>query len=254
MTNKTNRIFGYAIGSSIILMALLITSYFLKSNSTASLIITIAIILFQIIAPIEILKYCGISAREFNIYAHNIDTIIDILFPPWGKRKIRPHFSAIANELLVLFKVSLVIFIPYIICYWAYYEFLAIYHGLRVAISYNFPPRLGFEIITQIAVIALPEELFYRGFLQSALLKKWPNRLKIFGLPMGKAIIITNLIFAVAHVASTFSPLRLLTFFPGLIFSYLVYRNHSLLAAVLFHAACNILGQILYASLFLVRI
>jgi membrane protease YdiL (CAAX protease family) len=87
--------------------------------------------------------------------------------------------------------------------------------------------------------------------LQSAFLHKWPNRSYFFGLPIGRAIIFSNMIFALAHVVSSHSPVRLLTFFPGLIFAYLVYKNKSLLSAILFHAACNLLGQILYASFFL---
>jgi membrane protease YdiL (CAAX protease family) len=252
MSNIKERITHVALISTTVLLGMLVLSYFMKSLATASLICSIAVILFEILVPIETLKFYGINPKSFNIYAHNIDTIFDLLFPPWGQRKIRPDFSSITKEFIVFFKTSLLIFIPYIISYWIFFKFLAATNNLHLIISLNFPPQIIYEIIIQIFVVALPEELFYRGFLQSALIKRWPTHTKILGLPMGRAIIITNVIFALGHVAASFTPLRMLTFFPGLIFSFLVYKNHSLLSAILFHAACNILGQILSASFFLV--
>ncbi len=109
---------------------------------------------------------------------------------------------------------------------------------------------LGREILTQLIVIGLPEELFYRGFLQGVFVRTWVPKTFILGLPVGRAIMLTNVIFAFAHVVGGFSPVRLLTFFPGLLFSWLVFKRHNLLSAIIFHAACNILGQILYASWF----
>lgn len=232
-------------------MLLLFLSYVFRGIPNSSLIFGIIIILYETALPIEILRYLGMSARSLNIYAHNIDTIIDLALPPYGNQKNRPHFSAIGHELLVLAKTMALIFLPYIACYWLYYSWLANSKGVDLVFSFNMPPALLYEIMLQVFVVAVPEEIFYRGFLQGALLQRWPNRKFIAGMPVGFAVLVTNSIFAFGHVAVSLSPIRLLTFFPGLIFSYLVYKNKSLLSAILFHAACNILGQILYASLYL---
>ncbi len=250
MSERIDRLFIFAITASFILMALLFISYYVHGVAVAGMLCTIVIIFFQITVPFEVLKRLGLHAREFNIYAHNIDMTLDVLFPPFGRMRNKPDFVGMARELLTFVVVTIVIFVPYILAYWGWQELVAHKEHLRVIISWNFPPHLGYEILTQIFVIALPEEIFFRGFLQSALLKKiHPSHKRPPWL--SSAVILTNLIFALGHVASTMNPTRLLTFFPGMVFSYLVLRNKSLLAAILFHAACNILGQILYASFYL---
>src|SRR5262249_25131897 len=157
-----------------------------------------------------------------------IDTIIDIIFPPYGITKLTPDIPGILAELKHFLITSIVVFVPYIFGYWAFFHLLAINEDSSLIIAFNVPPQLWYEIIVQIFVVATPEELFYRGFLQSALLKKWPNRTYIYFLPVGFAIIITNIFFALGHLVTTWSAPRILTFFPGLIFSYLVYKNKSL--------------------------
>jgi membrane protease YdiL (CAAX protease family) len=251
MTTTHNHIASIALITASVLLLILFCAPWANAFPSGALIMGVVVTLFEVGAPIEILKYLHIRARDFNIYAHNIDTLIDLLFPPYGTKKITPNFHGIAQELTTLLKTIIAVFIPYTLGYWAFFHLLAIRNGSELFISFNLPPRLWYEIIVQIFVVALPEELFYRGFLQGALLKKWPNRHHFWGLPVGAAVIITNLFFALGHMFTSWSPLRLLTFFPGLLFSYLVYKNKSLLSAILFHAACNILGQILYASFFI---
>jgi len=247
MTAK-NGIFGFALIAALGLLGLLLMSFCLKDIPYASIIFTVVIILYQVVVPFEILKYNHKKMRDFNIYAHHIDAVIDLILPPYGVKKILPRFHDIVNELMVLVKVSVFTLIPYVFLYLLYFKALAQSHGEELMVTLNYPFKISHQIIIHIFVIALPEEIFYRGFLQSSLLKRWPNNRFIFGLPMGRAIIITNIIFAFAHVASSLMPLRLLTFFPGLIFSYLTYKNRSILSATLYHALCNILGQILAYS------
>ncbi len=251
MTERKDHIFYLALLASAVLMALLLANNLCHNLPTFQFILSAAIIMFEIAIPIEILKRNNIPARSFNIYAHNIDTALDRCFPPFGIKKPRPDFAGIAQELRVLARVCLIVFIPYIFLYWAYFELRALATGEVLAISLNWPPQFLYEIIIQIFVVALPEELFYRGFLQSALLKKWPKHKLTLGFPLGFAIILTNIIFACGHWIGVWDTARLLTFFPGLIFSYLAYKNKSLFSAILFHAACNILGHILYASFYL---
>lgn len=232
-------------------MIVLLISYFTRNVAIASLALSIGMIFFQITVPFEVLKRLGIRPRDCNIYAHNVDTTLDLLLPPFGQIRNKPDFRGMGLELAHFAVITVIVFAIYIAGYWAFYAFKATHENATLIVSWNVPPRIVYEIFTQIFVIALPEELFYRGFLQSALLKKMPSHKRLSGWPLGAAIICTNLIFAFGHVASTLNPMRMLTFFPGILFSYFVLRHKSLLSAILFHAACNILGQILFASFYI---
>lgn len=251
MRRSNETIARYALTAASILLGILALSHLLSSLPYAKTITAVIVIFYEVAVPVELVRILGMRARDLSMYAHNIDTLIDVIFPPYGVKKVRPDYGKIGEELRHVALVMAVTFIPYVLLYWGYHQMLALNQGTVLQFSFNLPPKLGYEIITQLFVIALPEELFYRGYLQGSLLKKWPNRVTLLGLPLGRAVIVTNLIFALGHVAATFAPIRMLTFFPGMIFSYLTYRNKSILGAIVYHAACNILGQILYASFFL---
>ncbi|MES2504710.1 MAG: CPBP family intramembrane glutamic endopeptidase [Myxococcota bacterium] len=108
----------------------------------------------------------------------------------------------------------------------------------------SFEPAFSINLLWGFAInllmIALPEEIFYRGFLQSRLLRVYR--------PI-TAVLLVNLFFALGHFAGEYSLIRLLPFFPGLVFSWLVYKsNGSLLGATLYHALCNVFGEWLAES------
>jgi membrane protease YdiL (CAAX protease family) len=248
MNERSQKLLALTLISQSSLLLMLLVSHFCKNSYELSLIADVVIVMFEIIVPIEILRILKIPCQQLNIYAYNIDLIVDLALPPYGKKGIRPDFRGLFQELRSFIKVSVVTLIPYIFCYWAWMSFLAFKDQSPLTISLSWPPQMIYLVITQIFAIALPEEIFYRGFMQGALLRIFPNRTFIFGAPVGLAVVLTNLGFALGHVLVSLSPIRMLTFFPGLIFSYLVYKNRSIVGATLYHAACNILGQILYLS------
>jgi membrane protease YdiL (CAAX protease family) len=98
--------------------------------------------------------------------------------------------------------------------------------------------------------VALPEEVFHRGYLMSALEKRWPPKRKVFGVPYGWAAVLTSVMFAVGHLVGEASTDRLATFFPALVFAWLWRRSGSLWAPALFHAASNLLMEMLLTSTF----
>lgn len=112
----------------------------------------------------------------------------------------------------------------------------------------------GLGIVVAAAVelfaIALPEEVFHRGYLMSALEERWPPRHRILGAPLGLAAVVASLAFAVGHLVGMAEAARLATFFPALVFSWLWRRSGSLWAPALFHAASNLLMAVLIASTF----
>lgn len=102
------------------------------------------------------------------------------------------------------------------------------------------------EVFGQLVIIALPEEAFYRGYLQSRLDEALPGpRLRIFGASIGPALLVTSVVFALGHVATIREPARLAVFFPSLVFGFLRQRTRGVGAGIAFHALCNIFSEIL---------
>jgi len=112
--------------------------------------------------------------------------------------------------------------------------------------SFEWPPPPAFEaVLAQVLGIAMPEEMFYRGYVQTALDDQSPRRVRIFGAQLGLGLILGSAIFALGHVATTGHLARLSVFFPSLVFGWLRARTHGIGAAVSFHAACNIISAYL---------
>jgi len=101
------------------------------------------------------------------------------------------------------------------------------------------------EVLGQLLVIALPEEAFYRGYLQSRLDDAWPPRWRVLGAKVGPGLAVSAAIFAIGHVATVPLPTRLAVFFPALLFGWLRARTGGIGASVCFHAVCNVYSQLL---------
>jgi len=115
--------------------------------------------------------------------------------------------------------------------------------------AFALPDRnLAYLAVEQVLFIALPEEFFYRGFLQSAFARRWPNGRRLFGGDFGKAVWLASLLFAIAHLAAIPAPFRLAVFFPSLWFGWLRSKTDSLVAPILVHGLSNVLQAFLIAS------
>jgi uncharacterized protein len=101
------------------------------------------------------------------------------------------------------------------------------------------------ELLGQIALIALPEEVFYRGYLQTRLDDAWPPRIRVLGASIGPSLLVTSAIFAVGHLLTIHDAGRLAVFFPSLVFGWLRARTGGVGASVAFHASCNIFSATL---------
>ena len=110
------------------------------------------------------------------------------------------------------------------------------------------PPGYGWSnVVDELFVTALPEEFFYRGWLQARLKQVWPNGARIAGVVVGPAFLLTAALFAIGHLA-IFSASRLLVFFPALLFGWLRERTGTVVGSTIFHAGCNILAKVAAAS------
>jgi hypothetical protein len=111
------------------------------------------------------------------------------------------------------------------------------------------PDRFTEWAIDDLFVVALPEEFFYRGYLQSRLRDAWPSGRIFLGARLGAAFWLTAILFALGHLA-IFQVWRLGVFFPALLFGWMRERSNSVVGPALFHAAANLLIKVLDASFF----
>jgi len=96
--------------------------------------------------------------------------------------------------------------------------------------------------------VALPEELFFRGFLLGLLEKRFPPKRRFLGGGVGLALVLSSLAFALIHIPKEGDPRVLATFAPALLFGWMRSATNSILASTLAHGASNILIRILDLS------
>jgi hypothetical protein len=110
----------------------------------------------------------------------------------------------------------------------------------------------GFLLLAanQLLVVALPEEVFFRGYLLQRLESRWPPHVRVAGAQVGWALVASAVLFALGHVLVDFNPQRLAVFFPALIFGWMRARTGSLAAGAAFHALCNLFADVLHTSFF----
>jgi membrane protease YdiL (CAAX protease family) len=119
------------------------------------------------------------------------------------------------------------------------------YGGLRAIHM----PALTWKLLEfcgeQLVVVALPEELFFRGFLLRMLELRFPPKRRILGGGVGLALVLSAAAFAIIHLPKDGDPRALATFFPGLLFGWMRSATGSILASTLTHGASNILIRLL---------
>jgi membrane protease YdiL (CAAX protease family) len=121
-------------------------------------------------------------------------------------------------------------------------------------VAFRLPPGgwsgLGLLAVTQVVVVALPEEVFFRGYLYSRLEERWPSTRRFLGAPVGRTLLVTSVLFALGHVLVDFNVQRAAVFFPALVFGWMRARTRSVAAGALFHALCNLYSDVLHTSFF----
>lgn len=166
--------------------------------------------------------------------------------PPWKK------------GLLIGFGVPLLIFPLFAICYAGFFEVAcdpATSEWLRTlappgsCIRFRGwdqvqAPAFDLELLerafVQVVVVALPEELFFRGFLHDLLERAIPPKRRIWGGGIGWALVLSSLLFALVHPIATMDPRNLSVFFPALLFGWMRSATGSILAGTIAHASSNL--------------
>lgn len=110
-------------------------------------------------------------------------------------------------------------------------------YGLYAGKSLTFNKLSYSFVLIQLLLVALPEEVFFRGYLQ----QKLGNTVK--------GVIAVSLLFALAHFVTlclggghglSVCSQAVLTFFPSLVMGYLYMSTGTLWASIIFHFLANI--------------
>ncbi len=100
-------------------------------------------------------------------------------------------------------------------------------------------------LLVQLLLVAMPEEVFYRGYLQTRLDAMVGRDVKVLGVMCNPwSMVLTSTLFAVGHYLTIPSPARLAVFFPSLLFGWMRRASDGVAAPILYHAACNILVEL----------
>ena len=122
---------------------------------------------------------------------------------------------------------------------------LLIYTGAIALIGLYTNKSLSFRmlsytfVLVQLLLVALPEEVFFRGYLQN----KLGNNLK--------GVVVVSLLFAIGHFITlclggdhniSICSQAVLTFFPSLVMGYLYLVTGTLWASIIFHFLANVVN------------
>ena len=88
--------------------------------------------------------------------------------------------------------------------------------------------------------VAIPEELFYRGYLQTRLDEAFGTRWRVAGASIGPGLFITSIIFAAGHSIVQVQWWHFAIFFPSLLFGWMRARTGQIVAGAFFHAWSNV--------------
>ncbi|MEN0064536.1 MAG: CPBP family intramembrane glutamic endopeptidase [Myxococcota bacterium] len=111
--------------------------------------------------------------------------------------------------------------------------------------AWRLPPDLGLLVPYHLFFVAIPEEIFYRGYLQTRLDEVFPPTVQVFGAKLGWGFALTCLLFAFGHSIVLFQWWHVFIVFPSLVFGWMRARTGGFLAGAIFHAWCNVVVQIL---------
>lgn len=131
--------------------------------------------------------------------------------------------------------VSLIVLPLFVVCDLLYWNW---WRGVPVALS--LPERWWSMAAYQLLYVGVPEELFFRGYLQQRFDDAFGRPWRLWGASWGPGLLLANLLFAAGHLLVTGDAARLAVFFPGLLFGWLLARTGALIAPIFFHAACNV--------------
>ena len=198
---------------------------------------------------LEIVKDLAKIVAPAATVLYTVAAVAQLYYPLWRVGRLGLDGRAVGldesrwrQDLSWALALCAITFVPFAIGH--HYFWTAVFH---LHFEFHWPPRIANVVLTHFLGVALPEEVFYRGFVQPWLKPAFARRWRIFGADCGLEIPLTAAIFALGHFAGEYDPLRLGPFFPGLLFGWLRARTGTVYGAVTYHAMSNILSEFLFA-------
>ncbi len=143
-----------------------------------------------------------------------------------------PHAQASFRRAIVAFMCLILLTFPLYV--WAWVGVVRPVQPFAFARAFT-----GLQPFAEVLLVALPEEAFFRGLLQSRLHEASPSRWRL----LTRANVLASALFALGHFGTGFSLARASVFFPSLLFGALRERTGGIVVSVLFHALCNLLSH-----------
>jgi hypothetical protein len=157
-------------------------------------------------------------------------------------RALRRAAPSALRELGVAVMIAAVVFPLYAVGYWWWKEPS---HQPTLHLSSGFVSLA----MAQVIVVALPEEAFFRGYLQTALRDREARRWRVLGVTLApRAWLLQAALFAFIHFLVEPDPSRLAVFFPALLFGWTRAWRGGIGAALALHAMSNLYSEILRRS------
>ena len=157
-------------------------------------------------------------------------------------RAIRRALPSAAVELGVALGIAAVVFPLFAVSFYWWNQPAGVF-------ELTLPPNATSFVFAQLIVVALPEEAFFRGYLQTALSDLEETRLPVLGVRLApRAWVLQAILFAAIHFVVDPHPARLAVFFPALLFGWTRAWRGGIGAALALHAMSNLYSEILTRS------
>lgn len=193
----------------------------------------IALLRLVLVAPVSFLRNnASIILTLLAIYG-------PVMILRWRKRPIdflERSRADVRRALVVLFWSVVIIYPLFLIG--AHFG-AAILFGAKIQSPVAFWPG-WVSIGVQTLLVAMPEEFFFRGYVQTTLDRAFGKPWRLFGAQLGWGWLVTALVFAFAHSVMFYQWWHFAIFFPALAFGYLRARTGGLIAPTGFHALANL--------------
>ncbi len=127
-----------------------------------------------------------------------------------------------------------------------HYAFARLVLGLHFVPT--LPPDFADTVLTQLVVVGLSEEFFFRGYLQTQLNRCFDRPFQFLGARFGWGLILAAVLFGVCHLV-TGDLARLRVIFFGLFAGWLRERTDTIAVPAAYHGCANILYEVLARSM-----
>ena len=195
-----------------------------------------------IIVAVLAIKFIGASSASGAAWLMIPGTLIVAAFVPTAVKGRRfPEFGFHIRQMkksLVVLGWTCVAFFPLTFCGLWLLRICELELPLRLVLPQG--QDWVYWLLYQFLCIAIAEEVFFRGYVQSNILRLTnPMVGKLPRLQQWLSIVISAACFAGVHIIVQGQIISVLTFLPGVVLGWLFIRTRSLLAPILFHGLAN---------------